>query len=266
MLKKQLRTRLKGSHSLQVLPPTPDLLRLSHKAMYDDLYHNELPAKCPFPPNHITTIEGNTKCRDHAKKYSSSSQRETINLSNPENTGALQAFGNMMVASMREMAQMQKSMFLHMAGRGSPLTIDMPRAKAKPLPIVNFPANRGDAMSGAAPLSDVRRLECEQQDSDKQQGSDKEQEQEPAGKPHEEKQLEDPGYKTGIKRMNASDCLEEVLRATRARTTEPEAETRGEHVLPKPGKAVKAAPKPCTVVLPKPGKAVSKKPSSFSVE
>ena len=31
MFKKQLKTRLKGSHSLQVLPPTPDLLRRSHK-------------------------------------------------------------------------------------------------------------------------------------------------------------------------------------------------------------------------------------------
>ena len=80
---------------------------------------------------------------------------------------------------------------------------------------------------------------------------DKEQEQEPAGKPHEEKQLEDPDKSAGIKRMNASDCLDEVLRATRARTTEPE--TREEQVLPKPGKAVKAVAKPCKHVLPKKG-------------
>ena len=175
MLKKQLKTHRKDTSQglgLKVLPQTPDLLRRSHKPMYDDLYHHEEPAECPFPPDHIATIEGNMKCRNHAKKYSSKrSQREAINLPNPDNTGALQTFGNMMVASMREMAQMQKSMFLHMAGRGSPLTMDMPRAKAKPLPLADFPANHGDAMSGAAPLSDVRRLECEQQDSDTQQGS-----------------------------------------------------------------------------------------------
>ena len=133
MIKPQLKKGLEGMGELQVLPPRPAALKMHHPDIYSRLYADEQPAKCPFNVAEIRSLENSFKTRDHGSKGSSHAAVPTVQVQQPEvSSNTLAAFGNMMVASMKEMAAMQKSLMVHMMGSGKPPVITMPRAKSLP--------------------------------------------------------------------------------------------------------------------------------------
>ena len=117
---------------LRALPERPAALKKQHPDIYSRLYADEEPAKCPFNLADIKSLENRFKTRAHPNK-GSSHDVPTLQVQQPEVcSNTLATFGNMMVASMKEMASMQKSLMVHMLGSGKPPVITMPRAKSLP--------------------------------------------------------------------------------------------------------------------------------------
>ena len=132
LMKPQLKEGLEGMGELRALPERPAALKRHHPDIYSRLYADEQPAKCPFNVAEIRSLENSFKTRDHGSKGSSHAAVPTLQVQQPEVSSTVAAFGNMMVASMKEMAAMQKSLMVHMMGSGKPPTITMPKAKSLP--------------------------------------------------------------------------------------------------------------------------------------
>ena len=133
MMKPQIKEGLVGVSELQALPERPAALKKQHPDIYSRLYADEQSAKCPFNVAEIRSLENSFKTRDHGSKGSSHAAVPTLQVQQPEVcSNTLATFGNMMVASMKEMAAMQKSLIVHMMGSGKPPVITMPRAKSLP--------------------------------------------------------------------------------------------------------------------------------------
>ena len=159
MMKPQLKEGLVGVSELQALPERPAALKKHHPDIYSRLYADEQPAKCPFDVAEIRSLENSFKTRDHGIKGSSHAAVPTLQVQQPEvGSSTVAAFGNMMVASMKEMAAMQKSLMVHMMGSGKPPAITMPRAKslpslkAPPLITAGSLETVGDAKPSSLPL------------------------------------------------------------------------------------------------------------------
>ena len=138
-LKKELAINLKNKPynemtALKRLPETPAILRKQLPDAYKNLYGSEEPTACPLNIMKLKQIEFKFKTRKHRDEIAKPSV-PTLNLQQPEiNSSTMTAFGNMMVTSMKEMAQVQKQLMVQMMGSGKPLTI---KALQKP-PALTF--------------------------------------------------------------------------------------------------------------------------------
>ena len=130
-LKHELKKKSKSDHemshdALKLLPTTPAILQKQFPECYSRLYARELPVVCPFSVMKLKQIEFKFKTRKHIEL----TKPPVPTVLQPDiNSSTMAAFGNMMVTSMKEMAQVQKQLVVQMMGSGKPLTI-----KALPKP------------------------------------------------------------------------------------------------------------------------------------